>query len=91
VQDRWVAVAEREVDDPPVAVADGPQDADELGEVVEEDAELPRALRSEQLDELRILPPWLERGLHGRGGYASFPGPRPIRRRSAGGLHTEQP
>ena len=58
-QDRGVAVAEREVDDPAVVVAERPQHADRLGEAVEQRAELGRALLAEQLDELRILAPVL--------------------------------
>ena len=96
-QDRRVAVAEAEVDDPPVAVANGPQDADQLGEAVQQGAELRRALGAEELDELRILPPRLEFGLHGRGAYApqeSQMGPKagmprcskPWTRRSVAGL-----
>ena len=58
-QHRGIAVTEDEVDDAPVVVAHRPQDPHRLGEAVEQGAKLRGSLRTEELDELRVLSPRL--------------------------------
>ena len=65
-QHRGVAVLEREVDDPARGVAYGPQDADGLGEPVEQPAKARGAALAEHLDELRVLAPGLRLEVVGR-------------------------
>jgi hypothetical protein len=59
LQDRGIAVAEREVDDPALAVPHRPQDPHRLRKGVEQRAEAGRTRPAEELDELRIRSPWL--------------------------------
>jgi hypothetical protein len=69
-QDRRIAVAEVEVDDAAVGIAQRPQDADRLREAVEQRTEALSALRAEQRFELRVVSPgfWLYR--YGTRSYA---------------------
>jgi hypothetical protein len=56
-QHRRVAVAEGEVDDAPVVVAEGPEDPDRLREAVEQGAKAGRTLIAQERAELRVVSP----------------------------------
>jgi hypothetical protein len=58
-QHRGIARAEGEIHDAPVVVAHRPQDPHCLGEAVEQGPKLRGTLRTEEVDELRVLSPRL--------------------------------
>jgi hypothetical protein len=68
--DHRVAVAELEVDDRPVVVANRPQQADAVRVAVEDRAEAVGPLLAEQRFEVRILAPGLRFGHYGTRSYA---------------------
>ena len=60
--DRWVAIAELEVGDRTLLVAQGPEDADRFRKAVEQGTEARGALLAEQCRELRVVSPGLRFG-----------------------------